>query len=199
LCKSARSQTPSPVTRPTQPHSHGVQHFSPTRQPHKRETAHPISLCGVRPGQAPVLLPPTTPVQPSVGASALVLLPALSPLGLSLSLPSPQNLNPRAAGRRDPWSRAGCSAAVCPSSPRPRRCPRPSPCLPVFPETPTAPSSACLPCSAAVRRPLAHRRSAARLHGSPRTGWARRSFASATAANTTKATAHEHKEACASS
>jgi hypothetical protein len=117
----------------------------------------------------------------------------------SRSLPSPQNLNPRAAGRRDPWSRAGCSAAVCPSSPRPRRCPRPSPCLPVFPETPTAPPSACLPCSAAVRRPLAHRRSAARLHGSPRTGWARRSFASATAANTTKATTHEHKEACASS
>jgi hypothetical protein len=112
---------------------------------------------------------------------------------------SPQNLNPRAAGRRDPWSRAGCSAAVCPSSPRPRRCPQPSPCLPVFPETPTAPLSARLPCSAAVRRPLAHRWSAARLHGSPRTGWARRSFASATAANTTKAATHEHKEACANS
>jgi hypothetical protein len=194
ICKVPDSQPSHTTHTATLTQSHGVQHFSPTRQPHKRETAHPISLCGVRPGQAPVLLPPMAPVRPSVGACA-------SPCPLaSRSLPlSPQNLNPRAADRRDPWSRAGCSAAVCPSSPRPRRCPRPSPCLPVFPETPTTPPSVCLPCSAAVRRPLAHHRSAARLHGSPRTGWARRSFASATAANTTKAAAHEHKEACARS
>jgi hypothetical protein len=105
----------------------------------------------------------------------------------SRSLPlSPQNLNPRAASRHCPWSRAGCSTAapVCgvPACAL-RRLPicsslsaqytvsslffavcsssptAPSPCIAVRPPTPTC------------------------LHGSPRTGCTRRSFTSANTTN----------------
>jgi hypothetical protein len=99
------------------------------------------------------------------------------------SLPlSPQNLNPRAIGRRGPWSRACCRLRRAgvrrgPETPALRDenpvvqhsgRPAPSPCSTVCSSSssPMAP----LPCLA-VRHPLAHRRLAARLHGGPRTGW----------------------------
>jgi hypothetical protein len=104
-------------------HTHGVQPSQAATQ-----TAHTNSPCGVRPV-------PQSFFHRALGFSLRgcdcdATLP-------SRSLPlSPQNLNPRVAGRRGPWSRAGYSAAVCLSSPRPRRRPWPSPCLLVFPERP---------------------------------------------------------------
>jgi hypothetical protein len=159
--------------RAAQPHDtahtgHVVLQPSHTGGPHNQPHQSPISLSVAH-------WLGRTPPAPHAASSGFSLRVALS-VSPSLS----QNLNPRhleppaaavrgaaeqsrlqrrrAGVRRVPSARLpSARRPFCSSSSArlPRRRPRPSPC-------------------SAVRRPIAHRRSAARLHGSPRTGWARR-------------------------